>query len=419
MKTMLLAPFLAPVLLAPLAVMTGVSPLLLSPAPLEAQSPWLDAGFGAVVAGSWFEPIPGGGSAREVRVEQPIIHARAGAWLGSVEAHAHGMLNLEGITMPDGVLTLGTFGEGFVDRRHPHTYVHELMVSLQAGDVSLVAGKGFVAFGTDDPMNRPALRYPVNHHYAQVMERAVVTLAARRGPVVVEGSFFNGDEPESPGQWPSLDRFGDSWSARVLLQPKSGVELQASHARVASPEHRPGSGPDAVRWSASGRVEREALYALVEWGRTTEADGFFAYGTLLGEVEWRTGRHRPFYRLERTERPEEERSTDPFRSQRPHLDDSILGTTRWTIHTAGWRTALTLADRIRVEPLAEVSLGRVQRTGSGVFDPVAFYGKRSLWTFTVGARLAVGGAMHRMGRYGVLRSEGEQAIHGGGQAHEE
>ncbi|MEX0980296.1 MAG: hypothetical protein WDZ89_04325, partial [Gemmatimonadota bacterium] len=357
------------------------------------------------------------------RVEQPILSLHAGAMAGAFPARFHGMLNLEGLTMPGGVLTMGAFGEGFVDRRHPHTYLHEAMISLAlperrfgAVDVSVAAGRGMAAFGTDDPMNRPALRYPVNHHWAQIMERAVVTLGARRGPLVVEGSLFNGDEPASPVQWPRLDRFGDSWSARVLLHPVAGVELQASHASVASPEHRPGAGPDAVKWSASGRFQRESTFALVEWARTSEADGRFAFSSVLAEVARTRGAHRTFYRFERTERPEEERTTDPFRAQRPHLDDSILGISRWTIHTLGWRGAPQNRAGVTFEPLAEVSLGRVASAGPGIFDAAAFYGRRSAWGITAGIRITTGPA-HRMGRYGVLAPDNGGTGHD--QAHEQ
>ena len=90
--------------------------------------------------------------------------------------------------MPEGELAPGMWGEGFVDRRHPHTYLHELVLAaddlLGAADgatrISLSAGKGFAPFGTDDPMVRPFLRYPVNHHLAQILERAVA-IAARAG----------------------------------------------------------------------------------------------------------------------------------------------------------------------------------------------------------------------------------------------
>jgi hypothetical protein len=73
------------------------------------------------------------------------------------------------------------------------------------------------------------------------------------------------------------------------------------------------------------------VYGLVEWARTSEAEGFFVFHSLLAEGAWSTGRHRLQYRFERTERPEEERIAR-FRSLRPHLENSILGVTRWTTH---------------------------------------------------------------------------------------
>jgi hypothetical protein len=300
--------------------------------------------------------------------------------------------------------------------------VHELVATVRQrldprglGELSLTAGKGFVAFGTDDPMNRPVLRYPVNHHWAQVLERAVVTLGARRGPVTLEASLFNGDEPERPWQLPNLSRFGDSWAVRATAHPGSGLELQGSHARVASPEHRGGAGPTAVKWSGSMRLDRPLGagrgYALVEWARTVEG-GFFEFDAQLAELELRLGRLRPYYRLERSERPEEERTEDPFRTRRPHTDDALLGITRWTVHTLGVGVRLPAIGGVRAEPMVEVARAGVAAVGPGLFQPAAFYGDDTIWFLTAGVRLAVG-RPHRMGRYGVSDAEGEANRHDG------
>ena len=85
--------------------------------------------------------------------------------------------NLEGWTLDRGELNAGVWGEGYVDRRHPHTFLHELILSattsLAGFDASLSAGRGFAPFGTDDPMVRPFVKYPANHHLAQILERWV------------------------------------------------------------------------------------------------------------------------------------------------------------------------------------------------------------------------------------------------------
>ncbi len=324
--------------------------------------------------------------------------------------------------MPDGELAVGDWGEGFVDRRHPHTYFHELMLSghdlLGPADgplrVSVSAGKGFAPFGTDDPMSRPVLRYPVNHHLSQILERAVVLAGVRWGHVVLEGGLFNGDEPASPSQWPNLERFGDSWSVRLSVEPLQGLELQGSRAEVLSAEHRPGEGPEEIKWSSSARwsrpIGRVPVYGLVEWAESSEADRFFVFHSFLAEGAIETGRHRPYYRFERTERPEELRLLNLFRTQRPSLENSILGISRWTLHTLGYRFHISgRSGRLELQPFGEVSYGRVSKVGAGVFDPEGLYGRTHFWSATVGMRLGWDMAGHRMGRYGSLGRGTSQA----------
>ena len=387
-------------------------PLILCfPSSTRAQtSPWFRIGANGIPAYTLVDPVPGGGSLGEVRVVQPTVMAHAGALSDRLRLVA--TLNLEGLTIPDGELAPGDWGEGFMDRRHPHTYVHEVVFTFaerlgRSARASLSAGKGFAPFGTDDPMARPILRYPVNHHLAQILERAVTIAGIRAGPLLAEGGLFNGDEPERPGQWPRIGRFGDSWSARVTLYPMSQLELQGSHAAVHSPEHRLGSGTDQSKWSLSARwegaVRRYPAYGLLEWARTSEANGFFVFQSVLAEGAWTRGRSRLQYRFERTDRPEEERTLSPFRSLRPHLENSILGKTRWTIHTAGYGFQLPPVQRVNALPFVELSYGQVADVGGGLFDARSFYGRTSFWSVSMGVRLNLGMSLHRMGRYGVAQ----------------
>src|SRR5215217_9030662 len=317
-----------------------------------------------------------------------------------------------------------------MDRRHPHTYAHEVILSYNqpfgSGAFSLSAGKGFAPFGTDDPMSRPPLRYPVNHHLAQILERWVAILGARMGPVLLEGGLFDGDEPDRPSRWPDISRFADSWSTRLTLFPLDHLEVQGSHAEVHSPEHREGFGTDQSKWSLSGRwtgsLRGSPAYAMLEWAQTSEAEGFFVFDSFLAEGAWDRGRHRLLYRFERTDRPEEERLLDPFRSARPHLENSILGTTRWTVHTAGYGFQLTLARALAALPFVEVSYGRIADVNGGLFDAESFYGKTSFWSLSIGSRLNVGLPLHRMGRYGVAQDTAAPAAnlhHGHNDQHNE
>ena len=56
--------------------------------------------------------------------------------------------NFEWLTQEDGELTFGGWGEGFIDARHPHTGLHEIMLSwnlwdTSVGSFSVSGGKGF------------------------------------------------------------------------------------------------------------------------------------------------------------------------------------------------------------------------------------------------------------------------------------
>ena len=339
--------------------------------------------------------------------------AMAGAELLSGHLRLVAMLNAEGLTMKRGELSTGAFGEGYVDRRHPHTYLHELMATGMGAvgplSYSLSVGRGFAAFGTDDPMVRPFEKYPINHHLAQILERGLITGAVRLGPAILDASLFGGEEPTSPSSLPMRGRFGDSWSVRGTLVPLRGLEVQASYARVASPEHASGVGLDQWKRSVSGRFISPggAHYLLSEWARTIERDDVravdvFGYESALVEGATMVGPVGLAVRLEQTARPEEERGVDPFRTPRPASDLAILGITRWRTVTLALTFPSAIPGPIAGYPFVEVAgLAATSRDVRSLFQPRSFYGGTSPWMLTVGARLRYGPAHARMGRYGV------------------
>lgn len=358
---------------------------------------------------------PGDETRTEVAVTQPTVML---AWdLPGDKARAirfalRATLDAEGVTIADGELAPGDYGEGFYDRRHPHTYLHELVASAydllggRDGELrlSVTAGKGFVAFGTDDPMSRPAVRYPVNHHLAQILERALVIGRVQYRGAMIERSWFNGDEPTGPGDLPAWDRRFDSDAWRFTLALPEGLEAQYSAARVRSPEQEAGAGSTQHKRSASLRYAAapggHPVQALLEWARTEEAGGAFVYRSLLAEGAVTLGRHRPYLRFERTDRPEETRTLDPFRSVRPHLDDSNLGITRWTVWTAGYAHAIrAVGGRLELRPFVEGSVAHVTAR-TGIFSPTAWYGSDVLPSATLGVKVGWGGMSGmRMGPY--------------------
>ena len=396
-----------------------VAVTLLLTAPLAAQNPWGTWGAQAIPSLTQANVVPGGVALAELRVVQPVLMGQAGAFDNHLLGQA--VLDGEGWTMPNGELTPGIWGEAFVDRRHPHTYFHELMLSGidllgsldRAANVSISTGKGFAPFGSDDPMVRPVQRFPMNHHYSQILERAVLILGVRAGPVAAEAGLFNGDEPVSPSSWPNMDRFGDSWSGRLRVTPLPALELEGSYAHVRSPENREPIGLDQVKYHASARWDHGPVYGLAEWARTSEGGGVYVFNSILAEGAWHLGRHLPYARYEQTERPEEPRTfDDPYRLQRPVLEDNLLGETRWTIITGGYSFGLLQRAGFVVRPLFEASWIRVQRVDGGLFDPAIWYGREEGYQVSIGLRLGYGMTMPRMGTYGVAPSDAGRTMSG-------
>jgi len=371
-------------------------------------------GFGFHAIGLVTEARPGvaGSRQRELYVTQPMLtlHDPGPRLSGQV------MLNFEAWTLEDGELNAGTWGEGFIDKRHPHTFLHEVVVTAHASPGmlggSFTGGRGFVPFGSDDPMARPFVKYPANHHLAQVLERWIAVAAVRFGPLALEGSIFNGDEPDGPRSRGKRSRFGDSRAARATLWPWEALELQASRAWIESPEHPDGGGLDHRKWHGSARLSVDAgpvpVYALYEWARTDEYDDdarAFSFHSTLAEGAADVGGLRVALRWERTTRPEEERLEDPFRTPRPHEDANLLGVTRWhsaSVHL-GYRSR---RGELALAPFLEVGRLRVEEITGALFDPAEFYGADVHWSLSAGLRLAVGVQHERVGRYGVALPRG-------------
>ena len=353
-------------------------------------------------------PAVRGESLTEGYLTQPTLMLHAG---GPTLPTIQLMLSFEGLTLERGELNPGIVGEGYIDRRHPHTYLHELTATLERGSDrargSLTVGKGFAPFGTDDPMVRPFVKYPINHHLAQILERIVAIGALRIGPVGLEAGSFNGDEPESSGDAPNRSRLWDSWSVRATVYPIDGAELQASYANVRSPEIPKGGGPDDRKWSISGRFESAGgrQYALAEWERSTGYVGSektLDFDSFLIEAQTGAGPLVLAGRIEVTDRADEERLSDPFRTLAGGHDFSILGRSRWTIGTLGVALPLTLRGGIAFAPFIEAAQHGVRETlrPSG-FVPADFYGSDRILVVSAGLKLGIGARHSRMGRYGA------------------
>jgi len=138
-------------------------------------------------------------------------------------------------------------GRPLIDRQHPHDMFMQLAAVWR---MPVTASTGFTLAG--GPAGEPALgpvafmhrassadnpTAPLGHHTFDSTHIAfgVVTAAVDHGPWVIEGSLFNGREPDE-NRW-DFD-FGrlDSFSGRLWYRPSDEWELQASSGRLKNPE---------------------------------------------------------------------------------------------------------------------------------------------------------------------------------------
>lgn len=324
-------------------------------------------------------------------------------------------LNFEGVALRSGELTYGGWGEGFIDKRHPHTLLHEAMLSwnlwqVAGGGLSLSAGKGFAPYGTDDPMSRPGLKYPTNHHLSQVLERWTVNAIWRLAAWSLEAGVFGGTEPEGPYDFSNIRSFPDSWSGRLTRRWTSGTgsatewEASVSHARVTESHdgHDETSRLLNTALRRSGPAGPGMLYGLAEASRS-DPEAAEGYTSLLAEARYDANRHQPYLRLEYATRPEYAR-TGPASSDdffRYDHGAHATGATRWLIATAAYARQLS-PDPVSLRPFLEVQYHQV-RAERGNLPRSGFPGKdSSFWVLSLGARLFLGGGPMRMGSYGVL-----------------
>jgi len=168
-----------------------------------------------------------------------------------------------------------------VDRQHPHDLFMELSASYshrlgENASVFVYAGlPGEPAFGPPAFMHRMSImdspEAPISHHWLDSthISFGVVTAGLVLGDVKLEGSRFNGREPDQR-------RFDietgplDSTALRLSWNPTRELSLQASWARLISPEQLE---PDenSRRWSASALYTRRLRGD--DWWSTTLAWG--------------------------------------------------------------------------------------------------------------------------------------------------
>src|SRR5262245_55235374 len=206
-------------------------------------------------------------------------------------------------------------GEGLVDRQHSHDLFMELAAKY---DLPVGGGTTFEAYVA--PVGEPALGppafphrpsaatnplAPLGHHWEDSthISFGVVTAGAFWKHVKVEGSAFNGREPDADRYDIDLDPL-DSYSARVSFNPSGNWSAQVSSGRLHDPEQDE-PGVDVWRTTASVSYEEpgsgSGWATTLAWGRNDPSDGAPSDAWLL-ESSLAFGPHAIFARAEYVEK---------------------------------------------------------------------------------------------------------------------
>ena len=156
-------------------------------------------------------------------------------------------------------------GKPLIDHQHPHDFLMQLSGSWRRsfGRTDLVMAGAIAGEPTLGPvafMHRPSAAglplAPLGHHTfdSTHISFGVITAGLERGPWIVEGSVFNGREPDEH-RWNVEFAALDSFAGRVWFKPGAEWAFQVSSGKLNEPEELvPG---DAVRTTASGSWFRQ------------------------------------------------------------------------------------------------------------------------------------------------------------------
>ncbi len=177
-----------------------------------------------------------------------------------------GMLSLDALTATShGYREIFQVGEVYqgaplVDWQHPHDFLMQASIAwrvpidYRSGFTIAGAPVGEAALGPVAYMHRASAAdnptAPLAHHTLDSthISMGVVTAGLDHGPWTIEGSLFNGTEPDE-NRWDLMDPGPlDSWSARLWYEPSpemavSGVTWlsetsRSARARIDPPNHR-------------------------------------------------------------------------------------------------------------------------------------------------------------------------------------
>lgn len=206
-------------------------------------------------------------------------------------------------------------GEPIHDRQHPHDLFMEIAASYERAITNDLAVQLYVA-----PVGEPALgptAFPhrasaaadpfatLAHHWqdATHVSFGVVTAALYSRRVKLEGSIFNGREPDDVRT--NFDFHGarlDAFSTRLTVNPTAALSWQASigrmpFAEVAHPGETLTRATTSLQWTSADDQQRTRSFALIAGANTVGQEGW-SPGVTFESLVPTSARLQVFTRLE-------------------------------------------------------------------------------------------------------------------------
>jgi hypothetical protein len=200
-------------------------------------------------------------------------------------------------------------GVPLVDRQHPHDFFMQMAGSWR---IPLTRSTGFTIAG--GPVGEPALGpiafmhrpsasdnplAPVSHHVFDSTHVAfgVVTAAVDHGRWLIEGSVFNGREPDER-RWNFEIGALDSVSGRVWFRPADRWEFQVSTGHLKNPEQLEPGNVQRTTTSGSWLLRDGDDYTAVTVAYGVNASDHGRRHALLGEATRHFGLNSLYARVE-------------------------------------------------------------------------------------------------------------------------
>lgn len=290
-------------------------------------------------------------------------------WGSSDDLLFRGMFTLEPWTVTDrGYPMLFQTGESYngeplVDRQHPHNLLMELASRYRHAIDPLTAFSLYLAASGEPALGPPAFMHrqsamddpavPITHHWMDSTHIAfgVATVGVSRGDFQLEGSWFNGREPNQY-RWDLKPPHLDSYSGRLSWNPGREWSSQVSYGFLRSPEDlHPEESEHRATFSVMNTHplgDDRILATTVAWGQNI-VDGHASNG-FLAETDWQLSLiYTVFGRVENVQKTGEELSLEPS-GRAFDVTDLSLGASRELLVDAKVQLALGAEVTYSVPP---------------------------------------------------------------------